>query len=70
MRTKGGGGGGGGLSVLKAWVGLFLVKIDMLNCWLNFSNTQQCIDTIYTRLKNIKNVKRCRDGMPESMQTR
>ena len=35
------------LSVLKAWVGLFLVKIDMLNCWLHFSNTQQCIDTIY-----------------------
>ena len=35
------------LSVLKAWVGLFLVKIDMLSCWLNFSNTQQCIDTIY-----------------------
>ena len=34
------------LSVLKAWVGIFLVKIDMLNCWLSFSNTQQCIDTI------------------------
>ena len=24
----------------------------------------------YTRLKNIKNVKGCRDGMPKSMQTR
>ena len=35
------------LSVLKAWVGLFLVKIDMLNCWLHFSNTQQCVGTIY-----------------------
>ena len=35
------------LSVLKAWVGLFLVKIDILNCSLNFSKTQQCIDTIY-----------------------
>ena len=33
--------------VLKAWVGLFLVKIDMLNCWLHFSNTQQCVGTIY-----------------------
>ena len=35
------------LSVLKAWVGLFLVKIDMLSCWLHFSNTQQCVGTIY-----------------------
>ena len=35
------------LSVLKAWVGLFLVKIDMLNCWLHFSNTQQCVGTTY-----------------------
>ena len=35
------------LSVLKAWVGLFLVKIDMLNCWLHFSNTQQCVGTMY-----------------------
>ena len=35
------------LSVLKAWVGLFLVKIDMLNCWLYFSNAKKCIDTIY-----------------------
>ena len=25
---------------------------------------------IHTRLKNIKNVKGCRDGMPKSMQTR
>ena len=24
----------------------------------------------FTRLKNIKNVKGCRDGMPKSMQTR
>ena len=39
--------GGSVLSVLKAWVGLFLVKIDMLNCWLHFSNTQQCVGTIY-----------------------
>ena len=31
----------------KAWVWLFLVKIDMLKCWLHFSNIQQCIDTIY-----------------------
>ena len=35
------------LSVLKAWVGLFLVKIDMLSCWLHFSNTQQSVGTIY-----------------------
>ena len=35
------------LSVLKAWVGLFLVKIDMLSWWLHFSNTQQCVGTIY-----------------------
>ena len=35
------------LSVLKAWVGLFLVKIDMLSCWLHFSNTKQCVGTIY-----------------------
>ena len=38
---------GGFLSVLKAWVGLFLVKIDMLSWWLHFSNTQQCVGTIY-----------------------
>ena len=25
---------------------------------------------IYKKIKNIKNVKRCRDGMPKSMQTR
>ena len=24
----------------------------------------------YKKIKNIKNVKRCRDGMPKSMQTR
>ena len=35
------------LSVLKAWVRLFLVKIDMLSCWLHFSNTQQSVGTIY-----------------------
>ena len=29
------------------------------------------VRTIYIQdLKNIKNVKRCRDGMPKSMQTR
>ena len=27
-------------------------------------------DQIYKEIKNIKNVKRCRDGMPKSMQTR
>ena len=25
---------------------------------------------VYKKIKNIKNVKRCRDGMPKSMQTR
>ena len=34
----------------------------------------QALDKLYdareTRLKNIKNVKGCRDGMPKSMQTR
>ena len=25
---------------------------------------------IYKKVKNIKNVRRCRDGMPKSMQTR
>ena len=28
------------------------------------------VSIILTRLKNIKNVKGCRDGMPKSMQTR
>ena len=27
-------------------------------------------ELLYKDLKNIKNVKRCRDGMPKSMQTR
>ena len=29
-----------------------------------------CSFTIYKKIKNIKNVKRCRDGMSKSMQTR
>ena len=28
------------------------------------------VGTLYKENKNIKNVKRCRDGMPKSMQTR
>ena len=42
----------------------FVIALCCLNCF------QQSTDYSYTRLKNIKNVKGCRDGMPKSMQTR
>ena len=31
---------------------------------------KKCAVKYYKKVKNIKNVRRCRDGMPKSMQTR
>ena len=44
----------------QRFIGLF-TAIDPWHC---------AITIIYKDLKNIKNVKECRDGMPKSMQTR
>ena len=38
-------------------------------CLLQLKSLATCA-IIIKDLKNIKNVKRCRDGMPKSMQTR
>ena len=34
------------------------------------SESLACETTLYKKIKNIKNVKRCRDDMPKSMRTR
>ena len=43
---------------------IFLVDLGLIVTEINIKNVQK------QDLKNIKNVKGCRDGMPKSMQTR
>ena len=38
--------------------------------WMSNASSGLCIIYTIQDLKNIKNVKGCRDGMPKSMQTR
>ena len=45
-------------------LGLAVTEID-INFQINIQNVYR-----NKKIKNIKNVKRCRDGMPKSMQTR
>ena len=49
------------------WTGLskFEVIYQLALCYGKYLDY-----TFYKKIKNITNVKRCRDGMPKSMQTR
>ena len=48
-----------------------LVTIEIFFLGLGLTVTEINIKKVQKQdLKNIKNVKRCRDGMPKSMQTR
>ena len=59
------------LSMLFQVLGLWLHLKEIFFLGLGLTVTEINIKKVQKEdLKNIKNVKRCRDGMPKSMQTR
>ena len=59
------------LTVLFQVLGLLLHLKEIFFLGLGVTLTEVNIKKVQKQdLKNIKNVKRCRDGMPKSMQTR
>ena len=57
------------LQVPRLWLHVHLRETFFLGLGLTVTE-QKSTEKIEKDLKNIKNVKRCRDGMPKSMQTR
>ena len=59
-----------GIPKFHSWGKCTMPLTNINSDWMPNALSGLCINLYYARLKNIKNVKGCRDGMPKSMQTR